>query len=132
MGVLVGAAMETIGSGGDLYEIILIDSGEGYAAICPGVPGAVSQGTDRVDALAMIADAMATCRLYPYNGYGTVGAYYNPHNASGAWNMPRYMGNVGHLMQHWTTLRTSANRRREGRAGVEFYRRSRHGALGYA
>ena len=52
----------------DLYEVILIYSGVGYAAICPGIPGAVSQGTDQDDALAMIADAMAMCRMYPLPG----------------------------------------------------------------
>ena len=52
----------------DLYEVILIYSGVGYAAICPGIPGAVSQGTDQEDALAMIADAMAMCRMYPLPG----------------------------------------------------------------
>ena len=63
--------MATTGSGGDLYEALLIYSGEGYAAICPGIPGAVSQGTDREDALAMIADAMAMCLLYPLPGEET-------------------------------------------------------------
>lgn len=52
----------------DLYEVILIYSGVGYAAICPGIPSAVSQGTDQQDALAMIADAMAMCRMYPLPG----------------------------------------------------------------
>lgn len=46
----------------DLYDVILIYSGVGYAALCPGIPGAVSQGTDQQDALAMIADAMVMCR----------------------------------------------------------------------
>ena len=58
-------------NGGDLYEVILIYSGVGYAALCPGIPGAVSQGTDREDALAMIADAMAMCRIYPLPGEDT-------------------------------------------------------------
>ena len=52
----------------DLYDVILIYSGVGYAALCPGIPGAVSQGTDQQDALAMIADAMAMCRMYPLPG----------------------------------------------------------------
>ncbi len=52
----------------DLYEVILIYSGIGYAAICPGIPGAVSQGTDQEDALAMIADAMAMGQMYPLPG----------------------------------------------------------------
>ena len=52
----------------DLYDVILIYSGVGYAALCPGIPGAVSQGTDQQDALAMIADAMAMGRMYPLPG----------------------------------------------------------------
>ena len=52
----------------DLYEVILIYSGMGYAAICPGIPGAVSQGTDQEDALAMIADAMAMGQMYQSPG----------------------------------------------------------------
>ena len=52
----------------DLYEVILIYSGVGYAALCPGIPGAVSQGTDQADALAMIADAMAMGQMYPLPG----------------------------------------------------------------
>ena len=52
----------------DLYDVILIYSGVGYAALCPGIPGAVSQGVDQPDALAMIADAMAMCRMYPLPG----------------------------------------------------------------
>lgn len=50
------------------YEVILIESGDGYAVLCPGIPGAVSQGTDREDALAMIADAMAMCLMHPLPG----------------------------------------------------------------
>lgn len=60
--------METNRSDGDLYDVILIYSGVGYAAICPGIPGAVSQGLDQQGALAMIADAMAMCRMYPLPG----------------------------------------------------------------
>ncbi len=52
----------------DLYDVILIYSGVGYAALCPGIPGAVSQGTDQQDALAMIADAMAMGQMYPLPG----------------------------------------------------------------
>ncbi len=52
----------------DLYEVILIYSGVGYAAICPGITGAVSQGVDQQDALRMIADAMAMGRMYPLPG----------------------------------------------------------------
>ena len=60
--------MPTADNGDDLYEVILIYSGVGYAALCPGIPGAVSQGVDQEDALAMIADAMAMCRMYPLPG----------------------------------------------------------------
>ena len=60
--------MPTAKQDNDLYEVILIYSGVGYAAICPGIPGAVSQGTDQQDALAMIADAMEMCRMYPLPG----------------------------------------------------------------
>lgn len=52
----------------DLYDVILIYSGVGYAALCPGILGAVSQGTDQQDALAMIADVMAMCQMYPLPG----------------------------------------------------------------
>ena len=60
--------MTTADNINDLYEVILIYSGVGYAALCPGIPGAVSQGVDQQDALAMIADAMAMCRMYPLPG----------------------------------------------------------------
>ena len=60
--------MPTADTGNDLYEAILIESDDDFAVICPGIPGAVSQGTDQEDALAMIADAMAMCRLYPLPG----------------------------------------------------------------
>ena len=60
--------MPTAKQDNDLYAVILIDSGVGYAAICPGIPGVVSQGTDQEDALAMIADAMAMGLMYPLPG----------------------------------------------------------------
>ena len=60
--------VSTSDTSNDLYEVILIYSGVGYAAICPGITGAVSQGTDQQDALAMIADAMAMGRMYPLPG----------------------------------------------------------------
>ena len=63
--------MTTAKQDNDLYEVILIYSGVGYAVICPGIPGAVSQGTDQEDALKMIADAMAMCRMYPFPGEDT-------------------------------------------------------------
>ena len=60
--------MATEHDSNDLYEVILIYSGVGYAGLCPGIPGAVSQGTDREDALAMIADAMAMAQMYSLPG----------------------------------------------------------------
>ena len=60
--------MPSTNDNNDLYEVILIYSGVGYAAICPGITGAVSQGVDQQDALAMIADAMAMGRMYPLPG----------------------------------------------------------------
>ena len=53
------------------YDVILINSGVVYATLCPAIPGAVSQGADRADALAMIADAMAMCLAYPLAGDDT-------------------------------------------------------------
>ena len=52
----------------NLYEVILIESDEDFAVICPGIPGAVSQGKDREEALKMIADAMAMAQMYPLPG----------------------------------------------------------------
>ncbi|MCY4557569.1 MAG: hypothetical protein OXF79_14545 [Chloroflexi bacterium] len=52
----------------NLYDVILMYSSVGYAAICPGISGAVSQGADREGALAMIADAMALCLMHPLPG----------------------------------------------------------------
>ena len=52
----------------DLYEVILIESDDDFTVICPGIPGAISQGKDQQEALVMIADAMAMCRLYPLPG----------------------------------------------------------------
>ena len=52
----------------DLYEVILIESDDDFAVLCPGIPGAVSQGKDREEALKMIADAMAMCQMYPLPG----------------------------------------------------------------
>ena len=60
--------MTDANDGTDLYEVILIESDDDFAVICPGIPGAVSQGKDREEALVMIADAMAMCRLYPLPG----------------------------------------------------------------
>ena len=60
--------MVTQHNSSDLYEVILIESDDDFAVICPGIPGAISQGKDQQEALVMIADAMAMCRLYPLPG----------------------------------------------------------------
>ena len=60
--------MPTSNQNNDLYEVILIESDNDFAVICPGIPGAISQGKDREEALVMIADAMAMCRMYPLPG----------------------------------------------------------------
>ena len=60
--------MTTADNINDLYEVILIESDDDFAVLCPGIPGAVSQGKDREEALKMIADAMAMCRMYPLPG----------------------------------------------------------------
>ncbi|MDE2788277.1 MAG: type II toxin-antitoxin system HicB family antitoxin [Chloroflexota bacterium] len=60
--------MAVANNGNDLYEVILIESDDDFAVICPGIPGAISQGKDREEALVMIADAMAACRMYPLPG----------------------------------------------------------------
>ncbi len=52
----------------NLYEVILIESDDDFAVLCPGIPGAISQGKDQEEALVMIADAMAMCRMYPLPG----------------------------------------------------------------
>ena len=52
----------------DFYEVILIESDDDFAVLCPGIPGAVSQGKDREEALKMIADAMAMCLMHPLPG----------------------------------------------------------------
>lgn len=60
--------MTAVDNSNDLYEVILIESDDDFAVLCPGIPGAVSQGKDREEALKMIADAMAMCRMYPLPG----------------------------------------------------------------
>jgi len=60
--------MPVADNGNDVYEVIIIASGKDYAALCPGIPGAVSQGTNREGALNMIADPMAMCRAHPLPG----------------------------------------------------------------
>ena len=60
--------MATAKQNNDLYEVILIESDDDFAVLCPGIPGAISQGKDQEEALVMIADAMAICRIYPLPG----------------------------------------------------------------
>ncbi len=60
--------MSTTDDGNDLYDVILIESDDDFAVLCPGIPGAVSQGKDREEALKMIADAMAMAQMYPLPG----------------------------------------------------------------
>ncbi len=60
--------MPTADANNDLYEVILIESDDDFAVLCPGIPGAVSQGKDREEALKMIADAMAMAQMYPLPG----------------------------------------------------------------
>jgi predicted RNase H-like HicB family nuclease len=45
---------------GEEFEVLLVtdDREPGYAVFCPSLPGCNSQGDDRDDALAMIADAI--------------------------------------------------------------------------
>ena len=60
--------MPTAKQDNDLYEVILIESDDDFAVLCPGIPGAISQGKDREEALKMIADAMAMAQMYPLPG----------------------------------------------------------------
>lgn len=60
--------MATTDNSNDLYEVILIESDDDFAVLCPGIPGAVSQGKDQEEALKMIADAMAMAQMFPLPG----------------------------------------------------------------
>ena len=60
--------MPTAKPDNNLYQVILIESDDDFAVLCPGIPGAVSQGKDREEALKMIADAMAMAQMYPLPG----------------------------------------------------------------
>ena len=60
--------MAVANNGNDLYDVILIESDDDFAVLCPGIPGAISQGKDREEALKMIADAMAMAQMYPLPG----------------------------------------------------------------
>ena len=60
--------MPTAKPDNNLYQVILIESDDDFAVLCPGIPGAISQGKDREEALKMIADAMAACRMHPLPG----------------------------------------------------------------
>ena len=57
--------MPTAKQDNDLYEVILIYSGVGYAALCPGIPGAVSQGTDQEDRADNDRRRHGHVRMYP-------------------------------------------------------------------
>ena len=50
------------------FEVLLVsdDVEPGYAVFCPSLPGCNSQGDDRADALAMIADAIEGFLAIPY------------------------------------------------------------------
>ena len=54
------APQDTSTTAGEEFEVLLIsdDTEPGYAVFCPSLPGCNSQGDDRDDALAMIADAI--------------------------------------------------------------------------
>ena len=60
--------MPTADTSNDLYEVILIESDDDFVVICPGIPGAISQGKNKEEALKMIADAMAMAQMYPLPG----------------------------------------------------------------
>ena len=49
------------------FEVLLIsdDLEPGYAVFCPSLPGCNSQGDDREEALAMIADAIEGFLMFP-------------------------------------------------------------------
>lgn len=58
-GIVVNAVKETNASEAETtYEVVLIQSGEGYAAICPALRGCVSQGLDEAEALENIKEAI--------------------------------------------------------------------------
>ena len=44
---------------GGAYQVLLVESGYGYAAICPALRGCVSQGLDEAEALENIKEAIA-------------------------------------------------------------------------
>ena len=52
---------------GEDFEVLLVsdDLDPGYAVFCPCLPGCNSQGDDREDALAMIADAIQGFLMFP-------------------------------------------------------------------
>ena len=43
---------------GGAYQVILVESGYGYAAFCPALRGCVSQGLDEAEALENITEAI--------------------------------------------------------------------------
>ena len=54
------------------FEVLLVsdDLEPGYAVFCPSLPGCNSQGDDREEALAMIADAIEGFLAIPYTRPG--------------------------------------------------------------
>ncbi len=50
-------AVESRQTGGP-YGVVLIESGQGWAAVCPALPGCVSQGEDEEDAISNIEEAI--------------------------------------------------------------------------
>ena len=50
-------AVQAPGSG-IAYEVVLVESGEGWAVFCPALLGCCSQGEDEADALANIQEAI--------------------------------------------------------------------------
>ena len=59
---------ETSAKQAEEFEVLLIsdDLEPGYAVFCPSLPGCNSQGDDREEALAMIADAIEGFLAIPY------------------------------------------------------------------
>ncbi len=52
------AVVQVIESGAAYYDVVLVESGYGWAAFCPALLGCCSQGEDQADALANIQEAI--------------------------------------------------------------------------
>ena len=61
------ASQDISKAAGEEFEVLLIsdDLEPGYAVFCPAMPGCNSQGDDRDEALAMIADAIQGFLMFP-------------------------------------------------------------------